>query len=290
MATRPPTCRSVPTCSRGSSTSPHFGGPAVRRRCRRRRRASLGGRGRRWSRHPGQSHGERAQHLLRATIFRVGIDHPRNLERAARPPWWPSWLQLADQRGRVADEAPARDAAPSAPHLRVGPARQRTEPAGGTQPPSSTDGSRQEAPGRPRRFGDEPQARGAAGAGGHAASGWRRASGPPPHAAAGSWPRARARARARRSLGPGPARTAWGRAARTQAGDGRGQAGWATSSSASPGGRGRGRGPEEPCPSGSCAPPTPGRPGSAGRSSAAPWRCSSRSSPARWGWSCRGRR
>jgi len=63
-----------------------------------------------------------------------------------------------------------------------------------------------------------------------------------------------------------------------------------TCCSTNPAGRGPDMDPAVPCPEGSCVPPIPGRPGSAGRSSAAPWRCSSRTRPVRTGWNCRGPR
>ena len=51
-------------------------------------------------------HPDGTQHLIRAAIFRVVMDHLYNPQRHEPPPWWPSLLRVTAQLCRLAASAP----------------------------------------------------------------------------------------------------------------------------------------------------------------------------------------
>jgi hypothetical protein len=52
-----------------------------------------------------EGHPDASQHLLRAAIFRVVVDHLCNLERSTAPPWWPSLMRAVDEVCHLAESA-----------------------------------------------------------------------------------------------------------------------------------------------------------------------------------------
>jgi uncharacterized protein (TIGR02569 family) len=50
-------------------------------------------------------HPDPAQHLLRAAIFRIVMDHLFNPQRSSAPPWWPSLLRVVDELCDLAESA-----------------------------------------------------------------------------------------------------------------------------------------------------------------------------------------
>jgi uncharacterized protein (TIGR02569 family) len=50
-------------------------------------------------------HPDPSQHLLRAAIFRIVMDHLCNPERSGAPPWWPSLMRVVDELCHLAESA-----------------------------------------------------------------------------------------------------------------------------------------------------------------------------------------
>jgi hypothetical protein len=46
-----------------------------------------------------------SQHLLRAAIFRIVMDHLCNPQRRSAPPWWPSLLRVVAELCHLAESA-----------------------------------------------------------------------------------------------------------------------------------------------------------------------------------------
>jgi hypothetical protein len=50
-------------------------------------------------------HRHPSQHLLRAAIFRIVIDHLCNPQRSSAPPWWPSLMRVVAELCQLAESA-----------------------------------------------------------------------------------------------------------------------------------------------------------------------------------------
>ena len=57
-------------------------------------------------------HPDAPQHLIRAVIFRVVMDHLCNPQRHEPPPWWPSLLHVTTQLSRLAATTPEHGSTP----------------------------------------------------------------------------------------------------------------------------------------------------------------------------------
>jgi uncharacterized protein (TIGR02569 family) len=55
-----------------------------------------------------EGHPDASQHLLRAAVFRIVMDHLCNPERSSAPPWWPSLMRVVAELCELAESAERR--------------------------------------------------------------------------------------------------------------------------------------------------------------------------------------